>query len=175
MSFVPGTHFYRQKTKYTKPAPNPVPTLQSCGLPRERDPVKYSVWYCGCMELHLSSHVRLQLTHPVLTPHCRKLFAMTGQLQNKVACITGASRGVGAEIARVYAREGASVVVNYFQSKDKAQAVVDGIVAAGGKAIAAYGAFICVFTCVGFVSANRSNICAVPVCICVCLFLYVPV
>mmetsp|Transcript_9889 Transcript_9889/g.14282 ORF Transcript_9889/g.14282 Transcript_9889/m.14282 type:complete len:259 (+) Transcript_9889:87-863(+) len=64
---------------------------------------------------------------------------MTGQLQNKVACITGASRGVGAEIARVYAREGASVVVNYFQSKDKAQAVVDGIVAAGGKAIAAYG------------------------------------
>jgi len=26
MSFVPGTHFYRQKTKYTKPAPNPVPT-----------------------------------------------------------------------------------------------------------------------------------------------------
>lgn len=100
---------------------------------------------------------------------------MTGQLQNKVACITGASRGVGAEIARVYAREGASVVVNYFQSKDKAQAVVDGIVAAGGKAIAAYGAFICVFTCVGFVSANRSNIwlclfVSAFVYFCMCLF-----
>jgi len=29
MSFVPGTHFYRQKTKYTKPAPNPVPTTSN--------------------------------------------------------------------------------------------------------------------------------------------------
>jgi len=56
-----------------------------------------------------------------------------------VAIVTGASRGVGAEIARVYAREGASVIVNYFQSKDKAQTVVDEIVGAGGKAIAAYG------------------------------------
>lgn len=64
---------------------------------------------------------------------------MAGQLQNKVAIITGASRGVGAELARVYAREGASVVVNYFQSKQKAQSVVDDIVAAGGKAIACYG------------------------------------
>jgi len=62
-----------------------------------------------------------------------------GQLQNKVAIVTGASRGVGAELARVFAREGASVAVNYFQSKDKAQAVVDEIVAAGGKAIAVYG------------------------------------
>ena len=31
MSFVPGTHFYRQKTKYTKPAPNPVPTTREDG------------------------------------------------------------------------------------------------------------------------------------------------
>mmetsp|Transcript_21159 Transcript_21159/g.41164 ORF Transcript_21159/g.41164 Transcript_21159/m.41164 type:complete len:258 (+) Transcript_21159:88-861(+) len=61
------------------------------------------------------------------------------QLDNKVAIITGASRGVGAEIARVYAREGASVVVNFFQSEDKAKAVVDEITAAGGKAIAGYG------------------------------------
>ena len=36
----------------------------------------------------------------------------TGQLTDKVAIITGASRGVGAELARVYAREGASVVAN---------------------------------------------------------------
>ena len=57
----------------------------------------------------------------------------------QVAIITGASRGVGAEIARVYAREGASVVVNFFQSEDKAKAVVDEITAAGGKAIACYG------------------------------------
>ena len=32
MSFVQGTHFYRQKTKYTKPAPNPVPTTNDIGL-----------------------------------------------------------------------------------------------------------------------------------------------
>ena len=57
----------------------------------------------------------------------------------QVAIITGASRGVGAEIARVYAREGASVVVNFFQCEDKAKAVVDEITAAGGKAMACYG------------------------------------
>jgi len=62
-----------------------------------------------------------------------------GQLAGKVAIITGASRGVGAELARVYAREGASVVVNYFQSPDKAQEVVDSIVKNGGQAIAVQG------------------------------------
>jgi len=36
MSFVPGTHFYRQKTKYTKPAPNPVPTITNYSVP---DPI----------------------------------------------------------------------------------------------------------------------------------------
>jgi len=63
----------------------------------------------------------------------------TGQLTGKVAIITGASRGVGAELARVYAREGASVVVNYFQSPDKAQEVVDSIIKNGGQAIAVQG------------------------------------
>lgn len=63
----------------------------------------------------------------------------TGQLQNKVAIITGASRGVGAELARVYAREGACVVVNFFKSEDKAKGVVAEIEAAGGKAMAVYG------------------------------------
>lgn len=63
-----------------------------------------------------------------------------GQLAGKVAIVTGASRGVGAEIARVFAREGASVAVNYFQSEDRADAVVAEINAAGGgRAVAVYG------------------------------------
>ncbi|CAJ1970478.1 unnamed protein product [Cylindrotheca closterium] len=57
-------------------------------------------------------------------------------LDNKVALITGASRGLGAEIARIYAREGATVWVNYFQSEEKANAVVEEIKQAGGKAMA---------------------------------------
>ncbi|MFQ3597966.1 MAG: 3-oxoacyl-ACP reductase [Chloroherpetonaceae bacterium] len=57
-------------------------------------------------------------------------------LKNKVALVTGASRGVGAAIAKAMAREGASVVVNYFQSKDKAEQVVCEITQSGGKAIA---------------------------------------
>ncbi len=57
-------------------------------------------------------------------------------LKNKVALVTGASRGVGAAIAKVLAREGASVVVNYFQSQSKADEVVKSIAQAGGKAIA---------------------------------------
>ncbi len=57
-------------------------------------------------------------------------------LKNKVALVTGASRGVGAAIAKVLAREGASVVVNYFQSQSKADEVVKSIVHSGGMAIA---------------------------------------
>jgi len=62
-----------------------------------------------------------------------------GQLVGRVAIITGASRGVGAELARVYAREGATVVVNYFKSQDRADSVVQSIQEAGGKAMAQYG------------------------------------
>ena len=63
-----------------------------------------------------------------------------GQLAGKLALITGASRGVGAELAKVYAREGASIIVNYYQSKDKAEAVVSEINSLYGKrAVAAYG------------------------------------
>ena len=54
---------------------------------------------------------------------CADSSPAVGQLAGKLAVITGASRGVGAEIARVYAREGAFVVVNYFSSKEKGEAV----------------------------------------------------
>ncbi len=57
-------------------------------------------------------------------------------LKNKVALVTGASRGVGSSTARVLAGQGAAVCVNYLRSKDKAADVVADIEAAGGSAFA---------------------------------------
>ena len=57
-------------------------------------------------------------------------------LANKVAIVTGSSRGIGRGIAERLARDGARVVVNYTRSADEAKKVVAGIEANGGKAVA---------------------------------------
>lgn len=62
-----------------------------------------------------------------------------GKLNGQVAVVTGASKGIGAEIAKALAAEGASVVVNYASSKAGADRVVSEIQAAGGKAVAVQG------------------------------------
>ncbi len=61
---------------------------------------------------------------------------MSGLLQGKVAVVTGASKGIGAGIAKAFAAQGASVVVNYASSKAGADAVVEQITKAGGQAVA---------------------------------------
>lgn len=61
------------------------------------------------------------------------------KLHGKVAVVTGASKGIGAGIARSLAAQGASVVVNYASSKEGADRVVAEITGEGGKAIAVHG------------------------------------
>ncbi|PTX64367.1 3-oxoacyl-[acyl-carrier protein] reductase [Melghirimyces profundicolus] len=58
------------------------------------------------------------------------------KLKGKTVLVTGGSRGLGASICRAFAAEGASVAVNYRESKDKAEAVVNEITSSGGRAIA---------------------------------------
>jgi len=62
-----------------------------------------------------------------------------GKLSGKIAVVTGASKGIGAGIAKEFAAEGAAVIVNYASAKQDADRVVDEISKRGGKAIAIRG------------------------------------
>ncbi len=61
---------------------------------------------------------------------------MSKKLQNKVAIVTGASKGIGASIAKALAAEGAAVIVNYSSSHEDAEKVVNEINEKGGQALA---------------------------------------
>jgi 3-oxoacyl-[acyl-carrier protein] reductase len=63
------------------------------------------------------------------------------KLSGKVAIVTGASRGIGAGIAKLFAKSGASVVVNYATSNEAANALVAEIKSSGGKAVAIHADF----------------------------------
>jgi 3-oxoacyl-[acyl-carrier protein] reductase len=68
-----------------------------------------------------------------------KIIKTMKKLENKVAVVTGASKGIGTSIAKHLAAAGARVVVNYSTAKEGADQVVSDITAAGGKAIAVQG------------------------------------
>jgi NAD(P)-dependent dehydrogenase (short-subunit alcohol dehydrogenase family) len=61
---------------------------------------------------------------------------LKGKLEGKVAIVTGASKGIGASIAKHLAESGAAVVVNYASSKEAADRVVAEIEGHGGRALA---------------------------------------
>lgn len=63
----------------------------------------------------------------------------SGKLNGKIAVVTGASKGIGAGIAKEFAAEGAAVIVNYASSKTDAEKVVNEITKRGGKAVAVQG------------------------------------
>jgi len=63
---------------------------------------------------------------------------MSKNFENKVAVVTGASKGIGAAVAKELASKGAAVVVNYASSKEGADRVVNEITKQGGKAIAVH-------------------------------------
>jgi NAD(P)-dependent dehydrogenase (short-subunit alcohol dehydrogenase family) len=80
------------------------------------------------------SYKNKQTKYTFVTQTLKK--TIMSKLSNKVAIVTGASKGIGASIAKYFAAEGAKVVVNYASSKEGAEKVVTSITENGGTAIA---------------------------------------
>ncbi|XUY28680.1 glucose 1-dehydrogenase [Agrobacterium sp. rho-8.1] len=79
------------------------------------------------------------------------------KLEGKVAIVTGASKGLGAGIAKALAQDGAAVVVNYASSREGADAVVQAITSAGGQAVAVHGDVSKAGDAQGLIDAAISN------------------
>src|SRR6476661_1802100 len=76
------------------------------------------------------------LSPPVAIDDLSKSKTTTGKLANKIALVTGASKGIGASIAKHLGAAGATVIVNYATSQSGADKTVADITADGGKATA---------------------------------------
>ena len=63
-------------------------------------------------------------------------------MEEKIALVTGAARGIGSQIAKTLAKKNIFVVVNYSGSKEKAEQTAEEIINAGGKAVV-YFRFLC--------------------------------
>src|SRR6202046_2560851 len=81
----------------------------------------------------------IDMTFRQLSNHKSNRRTQMSKLAGKVAVVTGASKGIGAGIAKELAAAGAAVVVNYASSKEGADRVVAEITGSGGKAIAVQG------------------------------------
>ena len=83
-----------------------------------------------------STYDAVRLMSKGLQPLQNKGRSIVSSLSNKVALVTGASRGIGAGIAKRLAADGASVAITYTKGSEAAASVVKAIEGAGGKAIA---------------------------------------